>query len=1194
MIHPDTMLHTLRPWRLQQQISETRVIALRMSFVVAFLSAILFSSGANAQPPADAEAQTSEDAEPDRKLISAEAVEKFRQQVEAATDLEEDPKNRILETLKDAADAIAQAVKLEQEAPLNRAAIDKIAAKAAEIQAALSFPNRDLLAEIDSDASLQELTAELATRQPALHEAKTKLATLEAEPKRRSELRTTLSRDMAALAGEQELIKKELADPAPADELPLLSSARRVLRQARLRRLTVAAPAWQAELSRFDAEKAADLTALRIQLAKKDAAFRQQEVDELQKRITVKRSQDALYIADQLALFASGEAAATPYDFTTGYLYSEKLTTPADLAEAAETAKLAKDNIKATSQLTTATTQLQTAQKALDAQRTLRNVVDNRIERVGLTGAIGLELRRHLRDLADPREIHRRCATRQETMRELEFSRLELEDQTPELVARIDVLESNENRSVVEDIELRLSKDHLKTLTTLEKNDGELFDRLGELDAIEQEYIREIEEFSTFIRERVLWIRSHPLPNGKDFEDLLKVSGLLLSRAPWAGVGHTLQNDSVSSAWLWLLFAGLLLLLVGVRQRFRRNLTAIGGQVTKSTCREFQPTARAAVLTLVLSLIWPAFPAFLCWRLLSIPDATPFARAVGFGLLAMTAGFFTLNLLRQLCRPAGLGLAHFGWRDGVRLLSQKISTLIVVLLPLLFVENLLHAWEAAQGADALERLAFVASLLALAYFQVQILHPATGVFREFFLANPKGRSYRLRWPLFLIAVSVPLILVAMAILGFYYTAYELNWRLHIVTWALIGLLVVRSFLVRWYVLRHRELRIQQARLKRQALVETANASQNTSNIPLPQPTEAPVDLTEVSDQTQRLIDSGLAIVGLVITWFIWVDVLPALGILDTWNLWPTIVDHTVEYTDEGLQKFRTESVREFITVADALIAIVIGLLTFTAARNIPGLMEITLLVRLPLDASTRYAARMIARYSIIVIGLVSAFSVVGIGWAKVQWLAAGLTVGLGFGLQEIFANFVSGLIILFERPVRIGDVVTIGDVSGVVSRIQIRATTITDWDRKEYIVPNKEFVTGRLLNWTLSDQTNRIVIDVGVAYGTDTNNARSLLLEAAAENPNVMKDPGPIATFEGFGDSTLNLRLRCYLPNLDNRLRTITEVHESIDQKFKDAGIEISFPQRDLHIRTVPSNLRGLPSAATDLQSESLRNPPNS
>jgi potassium efflux system protein len=323
-------------------------------------------------------------------------------------------------------------------------------------------------------------------------------------------------------------------------------------------------------------------------------------------------------------------------------------------------------------------------------------------------------------------------------------------------------------------------------------------------------------------------------------------------------------------------------------------------------------------------------------------------------------------------------------------------------------------------------------------------------------------------------------------------------------------------------------------------------------------------------------------VGLIATWFIWVEVLPALGILDTWNLGSTMVDQTVAYMEDGVQKFRTESIREYITVADALIAIVIGLLTFTAARNIPGLMEIMLLVRLPLDASTRYAARMIARYFIIVVGLATSFSIVGIGWAKVQWLAAGLTVGLGFGLQEIFANFVSGLIILFERPVRIADVVTIGDVSGVVSRIQIRATTITDWDRKEYIVPNKEFVTGRLLNWTLSDQTNRIVIDVGVAYGSDTSHARSLLLEAAEQHPDVMSDPGPVATFEGFGDSTLNLRLRCYLPNLDNRLMSITQIHESIDQKFKDAGLEISFPQRDLHIRSVSNDAAVLPPAASN------------
>ena len=181
-------------------------------------------------------------------------------------------------------------------------------------------------------------------------------------------------------------------------------------------------------------------------------------------------------------------------------------------------------------------------------------------------------------------------------------------------------------------------------------------------------------------------------------------------------------------------------------------------------------------------------------------------------------------------------------------------------------------------------------------------------------------------------------------------------------------------------------------------------------------------------------------------------------------------------------------------------------------------------------------------------------------------------MGLGFGLQEIFANFVSGLIILFERPVRIGDVVTIDSVTGCVSRIQIRATTITDWDRREYIVPNKEFVTGKLLNWTLSDKTNRIVVKIGVAYGTDTENALAMLQQIADEHPLILRDPPPMVGFEGFGESSLDLVLRCFLPNLDNRQKVTTQLHVTIDRRFREAGIKIAFPQRDLHIRSLPPN----------------------
>jgi potassium efflux system protein len=166
------------------------------------------------------------------------------------------------------------------------------------------------------------------------------------------------------------------------------------------------------------------------------------------------------------------------------------------------------------------------------------------------------------------------------------------------------------------------------------------------------------------------------------------------------------------------------------------------------------------------------------------------------------------------------------------------------------------------------------------------------------------------------------------------------------------------------------------------------------------------------------------------------------------------------------------------------------------------------------------------------------------------------------------ANFICGLIVLFERPFRVGDTVTIGDVSGTVSRIRIRATTILDWDRKELIVPNKEFITGRLINWSLSDPISRFIVRVGIAYGSDTELAEKLLLKVLNENPLVLKDPKPSAYFLGFGDNSLNFELRLFINNIDNRLPVQHELHKAIDREFRKAGIVIAFPQRDVHFDT--------------------------
>jgi potassium efflux system protein len=145
----------------------------------------------------------------------------------------------------------------------------------------------------------------------------------------------------------------------------------------------------------------------------------------------------------------------------------------------------------------------------------------------------------------------------------------------------------------------------------------------------------------------------------------------------------------------------------------------------------------------------------------------------------------------------------------------------------------------------------------------------------------------------------------------------------------------------------------------------------------------------------------------------------------------------------------------------------------------------------------------------------------------------------------------------------------VDDVTGVVTRIRTRATTISNWDRKEYVIPNKEFITGRVLNWTLTDQVNRIVIEVGIAYGSDVEAAKEVLYDICKNHPKIISEPSTNITFERFADSSLILTVRTFVPDVDSRLTVIDQLHTAINDAFKEAGIEIAFPQHDLHIRSM-------------------------
>jgi potassium efflux system protein len=292
----------------------------------------------------------------------------------------------------------------------------------------------------------------------------------------------------------------------------------------------------------------------------------------------------------------------------------------------------------------------------------------------------------------------------------------------------------------------------------------------------------------------------------------------------------------------------------------------------------------------------------------------------------------------------------------------------------------------------------------------------------------------------------------------------------------------------------------------------------------------------------------------VLLW-IWSDVTPALSLLGNITVW------------DSSQTLDGKEIALHVSLRDILEALVVLVLTWIATRNLPGLLEVGMLRRFHVDAPTRYAVTSVTRYLIFIVGIIVGLSMLGLRWSNLQWLAAGFSVGLGFGMQEIFANFISGLIVLFERPFRIGDVITIGNVEGTVARIRTRATTIVDWDNKEVVVPNKSFITDRLVNWTLSDTTTRIVIKVGIAYRNDPAQAQKLLLEIAAAHPQVLADPAPNCWMTGFGDSTQDFELRVYVGEINQRNPVRTELQFRITEVFREHDIEIAFPQRDVWLR---------------------------
>jgi potassium efflux system protein len=1080
-----------------------------------------------AQAPATAQEQVAE--------LSVTALQARIDAIQADTSLNAAAKAPLLEVLGRAlesarvADSRRQA--LARYGDLRASAGDRLAQRRSELQAldnSRPGPPRP-------DLDLAALEQGLAAAQLAQTEAQKLAAEVEGERSRRAERRSTIPTQLAERRAKLDALPLQPAEAPDTD--PRLAEARRLALLAERLQLQTEVDALAAELQTYDAEAEllraeSDLAARRTTAAKADAdawLVALQPMRAAAAQAAEREAQLAALRADpRLEVLAQGNA--------------ELAAAVAALAERRQRSERDKSSFD---------------QERLRLQQDF-DEIRKRAELVGPTDAVGALLRQRRTQLAETNRRHlQRTQSRADLIADAQLKTFEYDDRRRRLVEDPEawlaqqlgaaagaatlpttlppelLAEARRLRDVRRDLLQQLADGHAALLGT------EL-----DLQGTERQLTELIANYRAYVTERVLGIRSSAPVWRLDWRIAADAAGWLLDPRQWIEAGELLFAVLVEPIWPLALVLPLVVVLL-LRRLLCRRLASHGERAARGTNVAYTPTALAAGDTLLIAMPVPALLLFCGWRLAGHPGCTDFGKALAAGAEQTSWSLFLVLALAALVRPRGLAEAHFQWQTTtVAHLRRAVPPLLLSVLPFTFLLSVLETAGDDRWIGTLGGLLLFGQVALLLLVFTRLLHPTSGIAGAGVRQATALQRFRQLW--FLLAVGTPLALLAMVVFGYDFTVLQLARRLHVTVAVVVAGVFVHAMIVRSLVLERRRLQIRRAQERMQATKE----GEAGAGTPDAAAVEA-VDPQSLARQTQTLLRGALTIAVAVVVYQVWVDVLPALGAL------------------RGVVLWRDGSAAEptLVTLADLLWGMFLLLAALAAARNVPALLELFVLQRLRMQPGERHAVSTLARYGILIVGIVWSFSSIGIGWSKVQWLVAAVSVGLGFGLQEIFANFVSGLMLLFERPIRVGDLVQVGTTIGRVTRIQIRATTIQDWDRKELVVPNREFVTREFTNWTLSDPVVRWTLTVGVAYGTDTDLALRLLEQIARESRHPLPEPRPEAVLVGFGESTLNLQLRAFfdMNNLD--YRWMTDLYQAIDQAFQKAGISIAVPQRDVTLK---------------------------
>jgi potassium efflux system protein len=1110
-------------------------------------------------------------AEPD---ISIDMLESRLNETEASKDLDEANKSVLLDLYRKSISLIEQRQGFEEATVKFVQARESAPDQTAELRAEIDKLNSQAPPKLPDSLSrkpLPELEQQLLSEKADQTSLAANLAEWETRLDTQTQ-RAQQARNRLKEARKRQLeITSELQSPTPDSQPPRITEARRWSLQLEARALA-------AEIEMLDQELLSQPMRLELISARRDRALiefnRQQGYVKLLESMVVDRRRSEAESAQQATEETERQA------FGKHPLVQDLARRNSELGKqlnelALKLEEISRDENHATS----------------EAKRVRENfrLARQKLEIAGLSEALGQALLEQRRGLPDSSEFKAAEKQRQQLVVESSLRQIRHQQERAKLSdlgAYVD-----EQLSPLSKTWQVLLRDEVRHLAELRRDlldkaiaaDDTFLQALGELDVAQRDLSEAITAYDNYLDERLLWVRTGEPPSWKMLQTIASRLAIFLDPAHFTELFKTLVFPE---EFPWILLLGLTLFgfLMSRRSRLRASLARSGRNVGQMRHDRYVATIRALLLTLLLALPWPVLFTALGLHLQLAHESVltaldiefdqtvawsgQFVPAIGAAFYKIALYLFYFVAFRIFCEPDGLAVAHFGWYlEETQRLRKETRRLMSVFLPSAFVLIAAVSFDPAALAGGLSRLFFVIVLLSLAWFFGRILAPRSGVLREFYASRPASPLTWFRYLWLALGLLLPVMLAILAVLGYVYTAVQFGTRLVDSLWLLVAIILIHQLLVRWVLLTERRLVFKDAleRHRAQRAAREANQEADTASAEntLLAAEETGVDYVALSANSKKLINTVLSVVAALGLWAIWSTVMPAFRILNDISLWR--YSARVDGAEQLLP----------VTLGDAMLGLLIVVFGWIAARQLPSLIEIVLLTRLDITAGGRYAVSKLTQYTIIAVGIVMVFSVLGGSWSQIQWLVAALGVGIGFGLQEIVANFICGLILLFERPIRIGDVVTVGETSGVVTRIRIRSTTIRNWDQKELIVPNKEFITGRLLNWTLSDPMARIVARVGIAYGSDVGLAMKLVREAVAEHGRVLEEPEPLVTFEDFGDSALVIALRCYIESMDSRLQIHSELNEAINRKFTEAGIVIAFPQRDIHLDTTqPLDIR--------------------